>query len=507
MKKTIRIVTVFILVIYLLSISATVLMADTKTVDMNEVKNQLNQFISDIKADGRYDKYYDFWIVKHNTKALDYSALTGENGHLNMGTTSQQPFSYINNGERTGFTIEIIYNFCMDYGYSIEFQDYSATAGLITSIQAGRCDFGGGNSSITEERKKQVDFSDPFFDNRTVIVVKDVNKDKYSTEESLEGALIGTITGSSLPDRLHAISENINVAEYNTVADCCKALDNNLVDGVCYDEAVIALAMDNYKDQVISTEVFENDQFAFVFRKTDKDNDSGILGSLKSSIERNFIEGQRYKLILRGLYTTFIIATFSIIFGTALGFLIYVTTREDNKLISIVNWIIDGLPAVVLLMILYYVVFGKVGLNGIIVSIIAFSLIFSNSTLSLLRSSVGAIDKGQFEVSYALGFKKKEAFYKMILPQAISIAKAGYKGAVINIIKATAIVGYIAEQDLTKAGDMIRSSTFEAFFPLIVVALLYFLLAWIMVGAVDILAKALGPSEKKSEKFLKGVKR
>ena len=109
------------------------------------------------------------------------------------------------------------------------------------------------------------------------------------------------------------------------------------------------------------------------------------------------------------------------------------------------------------------------------------------------------------EAAYALGYTDLKAFFRHILPQAMPHFMPPFKSALINLIKATSIVGYIAVQDLTKAGDIIRSRTYEAFFPLIATAIIYFLLAGILVFAVNQIMKKLDPTKRREEDILKGV--
>ena len=163
------------------------------------------------------------------------------------------------------------------------------------------------------------------------------------------------------------------------------------------------------------------------------------------------------------------------------------------------------MPMVVLLMILYYIVFGNVAISGIAVAVIGFTLTFGASVFGLLKMGVGAIDKGQYEAAYALGYSNHRTFFKIILPQALQHVLPGYKGQVVELIKGTAIVGYIAVQDLTKMGDIIRSRTYEAFFPLIAVTVIYFALEWIIGALINRLSIDINPKRRKSEKILKGI--
>ena len=119
---------------------------------------------------------------------------------------------------------------------------------------------------------------------------------------------------------------------------------------------------------------------------------------------------------------------------------------------------------------------------------------------------VGAIDKGQREAALSLGYGDVQSFFRIILPQAVPHFLPIYKGEMVSLVKATAIVGYIAVQDLTKMGDIVRGRTYEAFFPLVVVAVIYFILGGLMtfiVGRVEIL---INPKRRKREDILKGVR-
>ena len=119
---------------------------------------------------------------------------------------------------------------------------------------------------------------------------------------------------------------------------------------------------------------------------------------------------------------------------------------------------------------------------------------------------MNAIDRGQFEGSYALGYSKAQTFYKVILPQAAQHFMPLYSGEVVSHIKATAIVGYIAVQDLTKMGDIIRARTYEPFFPLITVAVIYFLFGRLLALIVRAIARRLDPKQRSRERILKGIR-
>ncbi len=237
--------------------------------------------------------------------------------------------------------------------------------------------------------------------------------------------------------------------------------------------------------------------------------DNSFLGNVKSSFYKTFIREDRYKLFISGIITTIIITVLSIIFGTLLGFALFMLCRNGNvaanKITGFIIWLVQGMPVVVLLMILYYIIFGKTDISGTVVSVIAFTLVFGSGVFGMLKTGVGAIDKGQTEAAYALGYSDLRCFFRIILPQALPHFLPSYKGEMVSLVKATAIVGYIAVQDLTKMGDIVRGRTYEAFFPLIAVAIIYFILGALLTFIVNKVEIGINPKRRKKEDILKGV--
>ncbi len=145
-------------------------------------------------------------------------------------------------------------------------------------------------------------------------------------------------------------------------------------------------------------------------------------------------------------------------------------------------------------------------ISGKSVSVIGFTLVFGASVFSMIKAGVGAIDRGQLEAAYALGYTNLKAFFRVILPQALPHFMPAYKAEITAIIKATAVVGYIAVNDLTKMGDIILSNTYEAFFPLIATAVIYFLLTWVFSLLLGLIKMRFEPKRRGKENILKGVK-
>ena len=237
---------------------------------------------------------------------------------------------------------------------------------------------------------------------------------------------------------------------------------------------------------------------------------TSFLDGVKSSFYKTFIRENRWQLFVKGVTNTLIITLLSILCGTLLGFIVFMLCRNGNPAANLITrfclWLVQGMPMVVLLMILYYIIFGSVAINGIIVAVIGFTLTFGASVYGLLKMGVGAVDGGQYEAAYALGYSNRRTFFRIILPQALPHVLPAYRGEIVGLIKATAVVGYIAVQDLTKIGDIVRSRTYEAFFPLIAVTVIYFLLEGLLRLAVSRVTVNLDPRRRKPGDILKGVK-
>ncbi len=236
---------------------------------------------------------------------------------------------------------------------------------------------------------------------------------------------------------------------------------------------------------------------------------SGFCAGLAESFRRTFLTEDRYKLVLQGILVTLLISVLSAVFGTLLGFGVCTLRRAKSAWAYVPAKVfirsVQGTPIVVLLMILYYVVFGGVDINAVFVAVIGFSLNFAAYVSEMMRTGIDAVDKGQHEAAVALGFNRVQVFTWITFPQAVRYALPVFKGEFISMLKSTSVVGYIAIQDLTKMSDIIRSRTYEAFFPLIATALIYFAIAYAMTFLLSLVELRVDP--KRRARVVKGVVR
>lgn len=216
-----------------------------------------------------------------------------------------------------------------------------------------------------------------------------------------------------------------------------------------------------------------------------------------------FIETGYYKMMLEGLKNTFIITLGALAIGVIIGTLISVTKYfcEDvpalkplSMLCDLYVTVIRGIPVVVLLLIFYYIVLASA--NGLVVGIITFGINSGAYMAELIRSGINAVDKGQMEAGRSLGMSKVQTMRKVIFPQAIRYILPAIGNELIALLKETSVAGYVAVVDLTRAGNLVRNNTFDAFNPLLIVALTYLVIVVIFTRILKLVERRLARSDK-----------
>lgn len=383
--------------------------------DSGGLREQFNRFLAEIRRNGVYADMQKRWVELHNYEmpAIENSRT---NGVLVVGTNIDgPPFGFLQENQPHGFDIELCQRFGAFLGKEVKFADMQF-GGLIAAVSSGKVDMIASSIYITDERKKQIDFSDPYYD---------------------------------MGNRIAALKTNI--AAYGAEAGSKAA--------------------------------------------------PGFADSIINSFESNIIQEKRYLLLWDGLKTTAILSVLSTALGTLLGALVCYLRMSRRKLLCVLAKlyisVLRGTPVLVLLMLIFYVVFASVNINPVLVATIAFGMNFAAYVSEIFRTGIEGVDQGQTEAGIAMGFSKAQTFLYVVLPQTTRRILPVYKGEFISLVKMTSIVGYIAVQDLTKASDIIRSRTFDAFFPLIMVAILYFAISWILIQSLDYLERRTDPKYKR----------
>ncbi len=229
------------------------------------------------------------------------------------------------------------------------------------------------------------------------------------------------------------------------------------------------------------------------------------MNTFSEALYQNFIEDNRYMYLIKGLGTTLLITVFAVLIGVILGFLVAIirstydktgSFKIANAVCNVYLTIIRGTPAVVQLLIMFYVVFTSPNISKVFVAIVTFGINSGAYVAEIVRGGIMSIDNGQFEAGRSLGLSYPQTMYHIIIPQAFKNVLPSLVNEFIVLLKETSICGYIGLMDLTRGGDIIRSRTFNAFLPLLTVAAIYLVLVVILTYFVKLLERRLRNSER-----------
>ncbi len=390
--------------------------------EQGALRKQFNAFLKEIKSNGTYADMVSRWMEK-GIMEMPRIESSKKNGVLRAGVVNDlgMPFGLIKDGQLIGFDIELSQRFAAYTGR--EYQPVPLQFGsLIASISVNKIDIITASMFITSERKKTIDFSDPYCESGVSILARNDRIERASAGR------MSSADGQAAPTR------------------------------------------------------------------------KSFFKQLADSFHSNIVLEDRYLLIIDGLKLTILISIFAAVLGTILGGLICFMRMSKNVFLSraaaLYISLLRGTPVLVLLMIIYYIVFASVNIDPALVAVLAFGLNFAAYVSEMFRTSIQSVDQGQKEAGIAGGFTKVQTFIYIIFPQALRHLLPVYKGEFISLVKMTSIVGYIAVQDLTKASDIIRSRTFDAFFPLIMAAAIYLLLAWLLTWALTAVEISVDPKRR-----------
>ena len=426
------------------------------------------------------------------------------------------PYEYRSGDEVVGVDVDIAREIAKELKKELVIKDVDFGS-IINELNSGKADFAAAGMSIDEERKKSVDFSIEYATSEQVVVVRK-GYDKIKSMNDLENKTIsvqlGTVADTYLTDKF----SNVKLFRQKKFLAAAEDVKTGKSDCIVMDKLpAIELVKSNPELEILNVTLF-TDKYAIAVKK----GNTELLNKINSVLERLMKEGklevmsellngiyddfyktvifdERYKLILEGLKNTILIAIGALIVGILLGSIISIvkyTNKERgkfkllSKIFDIYVNIIRGTPSVLQLMIMYYVIFKTSTIDSVIVGIIAFGINSSAYVAEILRSGFDSIDDGQVEAGLSLGLNFRQVLKYIIIPQAIKVSLPSMGNEFVTLIKETAIAGYIGIEDLTKASDIIASRTYDYFFPLVLVALIYLVLT-------SVISKLLKKMERK----------
>lgn len=374
-----------------------------------ELTESINEVLAKLKENGTLADIINNYIgddTKGKTPYESPEGTTRENGTLTMATNvTFPPYEYYENGVATGIDVDIAQAVADQLGMELVVSDMEFDS-IIIAVQSGKADIGVAGMTVTEDRLKNIDFTESYTTAKQVIIVNNG----------------GTSTSSSLKEKFY----------------------------------------------------------------------------------QTFIEQARWKYIPQGLLNTVIITLCAGVFGIIFGFIFAIIrvahdrNEEKPAVVRILNTIVRiyltvfrGTPMMVQLLIMYYVIFASVKVSPLIAAVLAFGLNSAAYVAEAVRAGIMAVEIGQFEAGRSLGFNYGKTMIYIILPQAVKNALPAMCNEFIALLKESSIVGYIGLMDLTKAGDVIRSNTYEAMIPLCTVAVVYLIIVMILTAGVSRLERRL----------------
>ena len=441
------------------------------------------------------------------------------------------PYEYYSNGEIVGVDVDIVKKIAEYLDLDLEIKDVHFDS-IISEVKSGKSDIGAAGISYTDERALQVAFTDNYIVSNQVIIVKN-DSDIYNAE-SLYGKVavqLGTTADSYLSEN----HNNIELVRENKFLACIEDLKQNKVNAVVMDELPaknlvddsmkilsepifsdsygMVVALDNTSlleaaNKVIKEmkESGEIDKILLKHLDAEEDNNSkvkdtnNIFVNIYNRFYSSVIKDGRYKFIITGFINTILIALGAVLVGIFLGtILALIRNFHDNtgklKLLNTIAKlyidIIRGTPSTLQLMIIYYIIFGSKDVNMLIVGILAFGINSSAYVAEIIRSGLQSIDVGQLEAGYALSLNYTQVMRYIVFPQAIKNILPTLGNEFITLVKETSIGAYIGIIELTKASDIIASRTYDYFFPLILIAIIYLAITFILSKLVGLMEKRL----------------
>lgn len=225
---------------------------------IENLQEEINEFLKAKKVDGTLDKAYKYWFIDHNEKMpADIPEIQGATKKLVVGTTgTSPPANFYSSDKIIGFDIEIITRFAAEYGYEVEYrvEDFIS---LLTDAEFGKIDLISGSIIYTAERAERVIFPEtPFFTipvsvmTRKVSAEKNLSNIKRPTDLNDAKYIVGVVTGSSTETFVPKFLPNATLKHYPSVSEMILALEQKKIDAGAYSQPPLEIAVSERPDKL-----------------------------------------------------------------------------------------------------------------------------------------------------------------------------------------------------------------------------------------------------------------
>ena len=449
---------------------------------------------------------------------------TLEDGVIDFGTSADfPPYEYYEGDEIVGIDPDILRAIGEHMGVEVKLHDMDFN-NIIASIGSGKIDGGAAGFTVTEERKKSVNFTDSFTKTSQIIITRK-DSDIKEVDDLNSGVKIGTQLGTIGDTIAKDDFGEENVNSFNKVPDGILSLQNKKVDAFILDKHSAENFVNANKDLTIIETPYLEEEYAIAISKDQPEllaemneaiaalKESGeidkIMGKyqkseqtetstgLLSRFKSNIIDNGAYKYLLDGLKTTIIVTLCALVISFALGLLIALVRAANidqaygdngfgsilinilDKIFTLFVSIIRGTPSTIQLLIMFNVILVNID-NLMLVAIISFALNSSAYMAELFRGGINSVAKGEKEAARSLGLSNFQTMKKVTMPQALKNSLPALGNEVITLFKETSIAGFIGLADLTRGASIVISQTFDAATAYFSAAIIYLVIVLII---------------------------
>ena len=437
-----------------------------------------------------------------------------QDGFITMSTSAPfEPFEYLENNEVKGIDVDISQKIADKLSVELRVKNVSIDS-LTFELKNDFCDFVCAGLSKTPEREKNLDFSESYFNASQMIVTK---KDSFvKSADDLENKKVGVQLGTTGDTFCTENKKIAKVVRFNKHVDAIQDLISGQIDAVVLDDFTADKLVSLNKDKIHKIDQpLTAESYCIAVKKGNLEllkviNE--VIGEIKANGELEKIIDKHYNAesssensdnkfkeyssyILEGLKNTLILSLGAAIIGIFLGIIVAslkIFSKENKKLkflgvlADIYTTVIRGTPALIQLFIMYYGILGAFKVSNMVAAILAFGINSGAYVAEHVRAGIQAVDIGQMEAGRSLGLSQNTTLTKIILPQALKNILPSLASEAITLLKETSVAGFIGVVDLSRAGDIIKSMSYEALMPLSIVAGIYLIL---VVGLTSLLKR------------------
>ena len=379
---------------------------------------------------------------------------------------------------------------------------------LLGALKTGKIDIIISGMTTTPERKKEVDFTKPYMITNNVMMIKKDDAKRYQNIKDFEGKKIAAQKGTDQEKIAQTEIEDSKISSLNRLPEAILSLKSGKVAGVVVEKPVGEAYLKQNSELTFSKIKFneEKKQTCIAVPK----NSPVLLDKLNQTIDNvkeknmqddgNFIS--KYgSFFIKGIKNTILISLVGVVLGSILGsFIALLKISKIRPLQWIASIYIEFLRGTPMLVQVFIVFFGTTAALGLDISALicgTIALVINSSAYiaEIIRAGINAVDKGQTEAARSLGLNYRQTMQSVVMPQAIKKILPALGNEFVTLIKESSIVSTIGVSEIMFNAQVVQGISFDPFTPLLVAALLYFLLTFALTRVMNFIEGRMSASD------------